>query len=139
MLDPRLSSLFSLLPLLIPLPGGPWPPTCPPVSLPRAWVDDRQPFLGRLGAVLELSWAVWGSWKQNARFLNFFGARLGPSWGPLGPFWAPLGPSWGPLGPSWGHLGGLLGRLGAVFGASWAVLERREAENAKTPKSLKNN
>ena len=38
---------------------------------------------------------------------------------------------------SWDPLGGLLGRLGAILGASWAVLERREAEEARTPKSFK--
>ena len=63
---------------------------------------------------------------------------MGPSWDSLGPPWGPLGPSEGSLGPSWGPLGGLLGRLGAILGVSWAVLERREDENAKTPKSFKN-
>ena len=38
---------------------------------------------------------------------------------------------------SWGSLGGLLGRLGAVLEASWAVLERRKAEKARTPKTWK--
>ena len=66
------------------------------------------------------------------------GSLLEPSWGPLGPSWRPLGPSWGPLGLFWGSLGGLLGYVGAIFGASWAVVERREAEKARTPKSFKN-
>ena len=57
---------------------------------------------------------------------------------PLGRSWSRLGALLGCLGGFLGRLGALLGRLGAVFGASWAVLERREAENAKTPKSLKN-
>ena len=34
-------------------------------------------------------------------------------------------------------LGGLFGRLGAVLGASWAVLERRKAERARSPKTSK--
>ena len=59
---------------------------------------------------------------------------LGPSSRPLGPSWRPLGPSWGPLASLWGSLGGLLGYLGAILGTSRAVLERREAENAITPK-----
>ena len=62
---------------------------------------------------------------------------LEPSWGPLGPSWRPLEPFWGPPGPSWGRLGGLLGHLGAILGASRAVLERREAENARTPNTFK--
>ena len=82
-----------------------------------------------------------------------FCSHLGPSWGPLraplgrlgyllgclgalGPSWGPLGPSWGPLGPSWGRLGGILCLLRAVLGASSAVVERREAEKAKTLKSV---
>eukprot|EP00959_Pyramimonas_sp_CCMP1952_P002832 58554-Pyramimonas_sp.AAC.1 len=48
-----------------------------------------------------------------------------------------LEPSWGPLRLSWRPLGGLLGHLGAVLGASWPVLERREADKARTPKSFK--
>ena len=35
-------------------------------------------------------------------------------------------------------LGDFLGRLRAMLGSSWAVLERREAENAKTPQTFKN-
>ena len=31
-----------------------------------------------------------------------------------------------------------MGRLGAVVGASWAVLERRDEEKARTLKSFKN-
>ena len=65
------------------------------------------------------------------------GTLLEPSWGRLGPSWRPLVPSWGPLGSFWGPLGGLLGHLGPILGSSWAVLERREAEKAKTPKSFK--
>ena len=106
--------------------------------------------LGASWAVLEPSWAV-----------------LGPSWGPLGPSWGDLGglfcrlrrcldqrseyaknvrftkgmgrflPLAGPLGGLLGRLGGLLGHLGAILWVSWAVLERREAEKARTPKSLK--
>eukprot|EP00959_Pyramimonas_sp_CCMP1952_P317093 6636875-Pyramimonas_sp.AAC.1 len=63
---------------------------------------------------------------------------MGPSLGPLGPSWAPLGPSWGALRPSWGPVGGLWCRLGVVFGASWIVLERQKAEQARTPKSFAN-
>ena len=63
---------------------------------------------------------------------------LGPHWRPLGPSWGALGPSWGPLASLWGSLGGLLGYLGAILGAYWAVLECREAEKARTPKSFKN-
>ena len=66
------------------------------------------------------------------------GTLLEPSWGPLGPSWRRLGPSWGPLGPLWVPPGSLRGRLRAIWGASWAVLERREAEEARTPKSFKN-
>ena len=65
------------------------------------------------------------------------GPLLEPSWGPLGPSWRRLGPSWVSLGPFWGPVGGLLDSLGAILGAFWAVLERREAEKAKTPKSFK--
>ena len=39
--------------------------------------------------------------------------------------------------PFWGGFWGLLERLGAVFGASWAVLERREAENTTKLRSFK--
>ena len=39
-----------------------------------------------------------------------------------------------------GNLGALLGAgcLGAILEASWVVLERREAETARMPKSFKN-
>ena len=63
--------------------------------------------MGRLGAVLRLSWAV-----------------LGASWAVERPSWAVLGASWGPLG--------------AMLEASWAVLECRQPENARTRKTLKN-
>ena len=87
--------------------------------------------LGRLGAMLEASWAVlrpsWASWGP-----------LGASCGPLGAegsdfrFVVPLsGPSWGRLWALLGRLGGLLGSLEALLGrlvpllgASWAVLGR---------------
>ena len=88
---------------------------------------------------------------------------LGASWGPLGaqgskcpfgslvwaPSWSRLGGLLGRIGGLLGRLGALLGRLGALLGASWAVLgreleaswvvlERREAEKARIPKSFKN-
>eukprot|EP00959_Pyramimonas_sp_CCMP1952_P427240 8947866-Pyramimonas_sp.AAC.1 len=49
-----------------------------------------------------------------------------------------LGRSWGPLGPYGGHLRGLLGCLGPMLGASWTVLDRRESETTRTPKSDQN-
>ena len=104
--------------------------------------------LGLIGGLLRASWgllgASWGfleaSWGGRLD-CSVRGPSLGPFLGqslaPLRPYWAPLGPSWGSLGPSWGPLGGLLGRLGAVLEASCAVLDDREAEKAKKPKSLK--
>eukprot|EP00959_Pyramimonas_sp_CCMP1952_P415968 8715169-Pyramimonas_sp.AAC.2 len=65
------------------------------------------------------------------------GTLLEPSWAPLGPSWRRLGPSLRFLGPFWDPLGGLLGRLRAILGASWRVLERREGEESRTPKSFK--
>ena len=91
--------------------------------------------MGRLGAVLGASWAVLGRQKpEKARMLRFF-QHLKEMSGfcllrPL------LG---GSLGAFLGRLGGLSGRLGAVLGASWAVLERRKAEKATWPKTVKNN
>ena len=61
--------------------------------------------LGRLGGVLEASWAR----------LRVLWARLGASWGVLGS----LGDVLACLGPSWKRLGG-------VLGASWLVLGRLE-------------
>ena len=67
--------------------------------------------LGRLGGVLEASWAR----------LRVLWARLGASWGVLGS----LGDVLACLGPSWKRLGGVLGasclvlgRLEGVLGAS---------------------
>ena len=94
--------------------------------------------MGRLGAVLGLSWVALG---------GFWGCP-GGSWGRLGRSWEgpgalggtgavelppsllraqkkSLGPSRGRLGRSWGRLGANLGRLGpcwARLGASWASL-----------------
>ena len=107
---------------------------------------------GRFGAswgLFSVSWGPHGaSWGPLGVSRGPFGAEgpnvlfgfplLGPSWGPLGPSWTPLGPSSGPLGPFWGRLGGLLCLLGVVLGASWAVVERRKTETARTPTSLKN-
>ena len=66
------------------------------------------------------------------------GSLLEPFWGPLRLSWRPLGRYWGPLASFWSPLGGLLGHLEAVLGASWPVLERREADKARMPKSIKN-
>ena len=60
--------------------------------------------LGRLGAILGLSWTMLGI--------------LGPSW----PSWGHLGAILGHLGPSWRHLGAILGHLGAILAPSWAIL-----------------
>ena len=96
-----------------------------------------------LGGLFGASWgALWASWeplRPRARWVSRLGTLLEPFGGPLGPSWRPLGPFWGPLASLWGSLGGLLGYLGAILGAYWAVLECREAEKARTPKSFKNN
>ena len=90
----------------------------------------------RVGASVGLLGASWG--------------LLGASWGLLGASWSGrlglsvrvpplgrlLGPCLEPLGPSWGALRGLLGNLGTVLEASWAVLERRDDEKARTPKTF---
>ena len=55
-----------------------------------------------------------------------------------GPPGGSLGASWGPLGALLDPLGGLLGRLGAIVEASWADLERRKSEKARTLKSCIN-
>ena len=119
-------------------------------------------FWGLLGAVLGPLGASFG---PLGRLLGRLGGLLGPLWGLLGAFWGGgldfsvlgspleplLGPSWGllvrlgrhlgrlggPLGPFRGRLGSFVGRLGAILGASWAVLERPEAEKARTQKTLK--
>ena len=75
---------------------------------------------GSIGQLLDVSWTL-----------------LGQSWGSLGPYCRSLGQSSGFLGVSWSRLGGLLGCPGAISEASWAVLERREAEQAATPKPFK--
>ena len=90
---------------------------------------------------------------------------MGPLWDVLGGFWGGgldfsvlcipleplLGPSWrllvrlgrhlgrlgSPLGPFRGRLGSFVGCLGAILGASWVVLERPEAEKARTQKTSK--
>ena len=56
-------------------------------------------------------------------------------WGRIEAVW---GGSGGPGAPSWRCLGGLACLPGAVMGASCGVVERRDAENAKTRKSVKN-
>ena len=58
------------------------------------------------------------------------------SWAVLGLSWTILESSGTVLGPSWAVLG--FGRLEAIFETSGAVLERREAEKVRTPKSIKN-
>ena len=133
--------------------GGPWEAVWRPLGgrfgaswgLIWAFWGPLGASWGALGGLLGPLWGLlrppWGSFGRKTRFFSFFpplGPLLGPSWSPLGPSWAPLGPSWGPLGPSWGPLGGLLGCLGAILEASWVVLERREAEKARMPKSFKN-
>ena len=105
-----------------------------------SWAALMRPLgglLGRLGAVLGASWAVFERRKpEKARKpktskktmnINDFGF-LGPSWEAS---WKPLGASWRHLGPSGGHLerlraifrrlGALLDRLGSFLGASWLV------------------
>eukprot|EP00959_Pyramimonas_sp_CCMP1952_P207185 4334043-Pyramimonas_sp.AAC.1 len=54
-------------------------------------------------------------------------------WGPPGGL---LSRHWGLLGPSWGSVGGLFGHLGAVLGTSWAVVDRLEADKARTAENL---
>ena len=49
-----------------------------------------------------------------------------------------LGASWAVLGVLLVRLGAFLGRLGEVLEATWAVLERRDAEKARTQKTFKN-
>ena len=68
------------------------------------------------------------------------GANLAPSWlyfPSPGASWGHLGGVLGRLGGVLGRLGGLLGRLGTVLGVSWAVLERRKAENRRKRKTSK--
>ena len=108
--------------------------------------------MGRLGDILEASWAVLGGRKpkqattsksvKNQRKINFrcllglswraSWRSLGPSRGPLGPSWGRLGPSWGPLGPSWGGLRGLLGRLGASGSRKGEKAKNIEKHNGKS-------
>ena len=57
------------------------------------------------------------SWAPLGPSCGRLGAVLEPSWAVLGPSWAVLGPSWAVLGPSWGRLGGLLGPPGALLEA----------------------
>eukprot|EP00959_Pyramimonas_sp_CCMP1952_P465187 9487864-Pyramimonas_sp.AAC.1 len=52
----------------------------------------------------------------------------------FGPSWRPLGESWRPPDLLWGHIGGFLSRFVVTLEASWALLERQEAEKARTPK-----
>ena len=96
--------------------------------------------LGGLLEVYEASWgrlgALWGPLGAESSVFEFLVALLGPSRSPLGPSWAPLGLSWGPPEPSWGRLGGFPGCLVALLRASWAVLERRKAEQARQPNTL---
>ena len=70
---------------------------------------------GHVVRALSLNW-IEGLWSHLGNLLGHLGGRLG----------AILG-----------RLGGLLGRLGATLGASWAVLERREAEKREIPKPSK--
>ena len=60
------------------------------------------------GGVLGVSWWVlggsWGPRPNKAMRYQFFGAILGPSWGPLGAVLALGSPSWA-----------VLGRLGAIW------------------------
>ena len=85
--------------------------------------------LGRLGAILEASWAVLAVLKrrtaektrkpksfQNHCKIDDFGLS-GPS---CEASWRHPGASWRPLGPSWGHLG----RLGAFFRRLGGLLGR---------------
>ena len=95
--------------------------------------------MGRLGALLEVSWAILkrrradrtGKPKsfQNLRKMNNFGLS-GPSWRtswrPLGPSWAVVEAFWAVFETSWANLEvswTLLGRLGGRLGPSWAVLK----------------
>ena len=115
--------------------GGSWGP------LGASW-GPLGGLLGPLGGLLGASWFLLGASRGRGLEMSVLvprpGTLLEPSWGPLGPSWRRLGPSWGPLGPLWVPPGSLWGRLRAIWGASWAVLERREAEEARTPKSFKN-
>ena len=51
--------------------------------------------LGRLGAVLGVSWGILGASRD---LLGRLGRHLGASWGRLGGSWEGLGASWGRLG-----------------------------------------
>ena len=100
--------------------------------------------LGRLRGLRELSWAIFGpSWEFPSYPCASWNAR-GASWALLGAFSGPFAtfiggsgvvfrPSWailrlspGPRGPSWSR-----------FGRRWAVLERRNSEKARRPKTSK--
>ena len=95
--------------------------------------------VGRLGALLGLSWAHFGA------SYGLLEALSGASWGPLGPLLGHLGALLGrlgalcgSLGPSWGDLGSPLGRLGAISEAPGAVLGRSWLEMTRTSKSPPN-
>ena len=63
---------------------------------------------------------------------RFVGSLFGPSWVRLGALLGRIGRLLGRLGAFFGRLGGLLGRLGAMFEASWALLECRKPDIART-------
>ena len=98
--------------------------------------------MGLLGASwgpLGASWGLLGAEGSNRRFVF---PLLGISWGRPEALLGRLGRLFGrmgaTLGPSWGPAGGLLGNPGPMLEASWAVLECRKPENARTRKTLKN-
>ena len=63
---------------------------------------------------------------------------LEPSWGPRGLSSEPFGLSLSAPGESWSPLVSLCGCVGAILAAFWAVVERRQAEKAGTPKTFEN-
>ena len=87
------------------------------MSSPILWslLGSLGAVLGRLGAILRLSWVVLGApdtiWEPSWAVLRPSWAILGLSWAVLGAPETIWGPSWAVLGPSW-----------AMLGLSWAVL-----------------
>ena len=94
-----------------------------------------------LGLLLGASWSLLGPQGRRAPDVRYntlsgslLGAVLGASWAVFGALWLSLSAP----GESWSPLVSLCGCVGAILAAFWAVVERRQAEKAGTPKTFEN-